>query len=129
MTGDQADSAQRNETIWVRELLEGGTPLDFNSGVTNTEDPTAYSAHPSCAPYLVLPPAVFENPPSEAPLYTGVQDYTDYDETRPFFPQYYDPADVARHLGGERLADLHRPDGPCADSSRSRPQGSPSRAT
>ena len=24
MTGDQADNAQRNETVWVRELLEGG---------------------------------------------------------------------------------------------------------
>jgi hypothetical protein len=94
MTGDQADSAQRNETIWVRELLEGGTPLNFNSGVTNTADPAAYSGHPTCTPYTLLPPAVFENPPSEAPLYTGVQDYTDYDETSPFFPQYYDPSDV-----------------------------------
>jgi hypothetical protein len=94
MTGDQADSAQRNETIWVRELLEGGTPLNFNSGVTDTADPAAYSGHPTCTPYTLLPPAVFENPPSEAPLYTGVQDYTDYDETSPFFPQYYDPSDV-----------------------------------
>jgi hypothetical protein len=97
MTGDQADSAQRNETVWVRELLEGGTPLDFNSGVTDTEDPSAYNptAHPSCAPYsLPPPPGGFENPPSEAPLYTGVQDYTDYDEGNVFLPQYYDPNDV-----------------------------------
>ena len=24
ITGDQADNQQRNETIWVRDLLEGG---------------------------------------------------------------------------------------------------------
>ena len=97
MTGDSADSAQRNETIWVRELLEGGEALDFNSGVTNTEDPDAYDPldHPSCAPYaLPPPPGGFENPPSEAPLYTGVQDYTDYVEGNILFPQYYDPSDV-----------------------------------
>jgi hypothetical protein len=97
VTGDQADSAQRNETIWTRELIEGGTPLDFNSGVTDTANPSAYNPtdHPSCAPYAVPPPlGGFENPPSEAPLYTGVQDYTDYDEGNVFVPQYYDPADV-----------------------------------
>jgi hypothetical protein len=97
VTGDQADSAQRNETIWTRELLEGGTPLNFNSGVTDTADPDAYNptAHPSCAPYsLPPPPGGFENPPSEAPLYTGVQDYTDYDEGNLLVPEYYDPSDV-----------------------------------
>ena len=96
-TGDQADSAQRNETVWVRELLEGGESLDFNSGVTNTADPDAYDPvdHPSCLPYaLPAPIGGFENPPSEAPLYTGVQDYTDYNEGNILLPQYYDPADV-----------------------------------
>ena len=38
ITGDHADNAQRNETDWVRELLEGGTPLNFNSGVTDPAD-------------------------------------------------------------------------------------------
>src|SRR4029453_17081416 len=97
LTGDQTDSAQRNEAIWVRQLLEGGTTLDPNSGVTDTQDPSAYdaTAHPSCAPYsLPPPPGGFENPPSEAPLYTGVQDYTDYDEGNVLLPQYYDPNDV-----------------------------------
>jgi hypothetical protein len=97
LTGDQTDSAQRNEAIWVRQLLEGGTTLDPNSGVTDTADPSAYNptAHPSCAPYsLPPPPGGFENPPSEAPLYTGVQDYTDYDEGNVLLPQYYDPNDV-----------------------------------
>ena len=40
VTGDQTDSAQRNEAIWVRELLEGGATLNFNSGVTNTGRPS-----------------------------------------------------------------------------------------
>jgi hypothetical protein len=97
VTGDQADSAQRNETIWVRELLEGGGPFNFNSGVTNTANPSAYdpTQHPSCAPYALPPPTGgFENPPSEAPLYTGVQDYTDYNPGNALIPQYYDPNDV-----------------------------------
>jgi uncharacterized repeat protein (TIGR01451 family) len=79
MTGDQADSAQRNETIWVRELLEGGQPLNFNSGIEHNLN---YSAeHPSCA--SVTPDA------AEAAAYTGVQDYEDYDESQT--PNYYDP--------------------------------------
>jgi hypothetical protein len=97
LTGDQTDSAQRNEAIWVRQLLEGGTTLNPNSGVTDTANPSAYNptAHPSCAPYsLPPPPGGFENPPSEAPLYTGVQDYTDYGEGNILLPQYYDPSDV-----------------------------------
>jgi hypothetical protein len=99
MTGDQADSAQRNETLWVRALLEGGNPQNFNSGVTDTANPSAYTAHPSCAPYLTPPPPPplpdpLDNRPSEAPLYTGVQDYTDYDEGNAFLPEYYDPSDV-----------------------------------
>jgi uncharacterized repeat protein (TIGR01451 family) len=85
MTGDQADSAQRNETIWVRELLEGGTALNFNSGSTTPGDydPTV---HPSCAGF---PPNAANR--AEALRYTGVQDYDDYDETQT--PLYYDPDD------------------------------------
>jgi hypothetical protein len=41
-TGDSADSQQRNETLWVRTLLEGGN-LNPNSGVSKT----TYS-HPLC---------------------------------------------------------------------------------
>jgi uncharacterized repeat protein (TIGR01451 family) len=79
MTGDQADNAQRNEMIWVRELLEGGDALNFNSGIKHD---TAYSLeHESCAAY---PPNA-----AEAKAYTGVQDYDDYDESQT--PLYYDP--------------------------------------
>jgi hypothetical protein len=75
-TGDSADSQQRNETEWVRTLLEGGT-LDPNSGI----DPSGY-AHPLCPP-VGVPGA------AEAAHYTGVQDYGDYVEgSNPYF---YDP--------------------------------------
>ncbi len=85
VTGDQADSVQRNEMIWVRELIEGGTPLDFNSGSTNADDYNA-TEHPTCAGF---PPTVANR--AEALRYTGVQDYDDYDETQT--PLYYDPDD------------------------------------
>jgi 3',5'-cyclic AMP phosphodiesterase CpdA len=75
-TGDSADSQQRNETEWVRTLLEGGS-LDPNSGI----DPSGY-AHPLCPP-VGVPGA------AEAARYTGVQDYDDYVEgSNPYF---YDP--------------------------------------
>jgi metallophosphoesterase (TIGR03767 family) len=75
-TGDSADSQQRNETEWVRTLLEGGT-LDPNSGI----DPTGYT-HPLCPPVGVPGEA-------EAAAYTGVQDYSDYAEG--LTPYFYDP--------------------------------------
>jgi uncharacterized repeat protein (TIGR01451 family) len=86
MTGDQADNQQRNETIWVRELLEGGRPLNFNSGSSDPADydPTKY---PSCAAYPPTPDHL-----AEAARYTGVQDFDDYDEGPN--PYYYDPDDV-----------------------------------
>jgi uncharacterized repeat protein (TIGR01451 family) len=86
LTGDNADNNQRNESVWVRELMEGGTPINFNSGST---DPTLYNDPvedllPGCGPVdpLTLP---------AEPVYTGVQDYDDYAEANP--PLYYDPDD------------------------------------
>jgi len=75
-TGDSADSQQRNETLWVRTLLEGGS-LNPNSGVNK-----ATYSHPLC-PNLFVPGA------AEAAKYTGVQDYDDYLEGP--FPEFYDP--------------------------------------
>ena len=52
MTGDQADNAQRNEFRWTRELIEGGSPLSFNSGVNDPDFAPvreAEPARPSCA--------------------------------------------------------------------------------
>ena len=82
MTGDQADNMQRNEILWTRELLEGGS-VNPNSGST---DPLDWDplAHPSCAAY---PPNAANL--AEAPKYTGVQDYSDYDEG--LNPYFYDP--------------------------------------
>jgi metallophosphoesterase (TIGR03767 family) len=78
VTGDSADSQQRNETLWVRTLLEGGA-LNPNSGVNKA----GYS-HLLC-PNLFVPGA------AEAARYTGVQDYQDYIEGP--FPEFYDPND------------------------------------
>ncbi|HYJ22735.1 MAG TPA: hypothetical protein VEW07_12025 [Solirubrobacterales bacterium] len=75
-TGDAADSQQRNETLWVRTLLEGGA-LNPNSGVNK-----ATYSHLLC-PNLLVPGA------AEAARYTGVQDYQDYIEGP--FPEFYDP--------------------------------------
>jgi metallophosphoesterase (TIGR03767 family) len=75
-TGDSADSQQLNEAEWVRTLLEGGT-LDPNSGI----DPTGYT-HSLCPP-VGVPGA------AEAARYTGVQDYSDYNEG--LSPYFYDP--------------------------------------
>jgi hypothetical protein len=85
LTGDNADSMQRNETRWVRELLEGLQPLNFNSGSQEPEDYDS-GTHPSCA---AVPPTP-ENL-AEAARYTGVQDYADYDEGAN--PYFYDPND------------------------------------
>ena len=75
-TGDSADSQQRNETLWVRTLLEGGN-FNPNSGVNK-----ATYSHPLC-PNLLVPGA------AEAARYTGIQDYDDYFEGP--FPEFYDP--------------------------------------
>jgi hypothetical protein len=76
-TGDAADSQQRNETLWVRTLMEGGL-LNPNSGIS----PDGY-LHQLC------PPGVPGG--SEPASYTGVQDYNDYFEGP--HPPFYDPND------------------------------------
>ena len=73
MTGDLADNMQRNETEWVRILLEGGT-LDPNSG-------TGDLAGTKCAGM----PGELDDPRN----YTGVADYSDYSPPNPI---HYDPA-------------------------------------
>ncbi len=75
-TGDSADNQQRNETLWVRTLLEGGA-LNPNSGVPKS----SYSN--ALCPNLLVPGA------AEAARYTGVQDYDDYVEGP--YPEFYDP--------------------------------------
>jgi 3',5'-cyclic AMP phosphodiesterase CpdA len=82
MTGDQSDSQLYDETVWVRQLIEGGTPLTPNSGVKGD-----YSG---CLPQnraeLLAREAAGEIPGE--PTYMGVQDYDDLGYQA---PDYYDP--------------------------------------
>ena len=85
ITGDQADNMQRNETLWTRALLEGGS-VDPNSGSQNPLDWSPLM-HPSCAAYTPTPANL-----AEAAKYTGVQDFDDYNPGPN--PYFYDPDDV-----------------------------------
>ncbi|HEX8742175.1 MAG TPA: hypothetical protein VF712_03485 [Thermoleophilaceae bacterium] len=80
MTGDLADNQQRNETEWVRTLLEGGL-LDPNSGTSDLSGT-------SCPPGTPL-----DDPRN----YTGVQDH---DDTPTDDPHYYDPDDPSGEAAG-----------------------------
>lgn len=83
-TGDSADSQQKNETEWVRTLLEGGS-LNPGSG-TATLDPACTALSAGIAD-LATPTA-----------YTGVQDFSDYAEGSQ--PVFYDPDDVKGSFAG-----------------------------
>lgn len=92
ITGDQADNNQRNEMVWVRDLLEGNGPTNFNSGLSaagDYADPGGLGA--SCALFVTQEGSA-ANAAAEGAAYTGVQDYDDY----PVAPNtyFYDPDDV-----------------------------------
>ena len=80
MTGDLADNMQRNETTWVRDLLEGG-PINPGSGTRDLSGTT-------CAGLPTSLISDFDNPSR----YTGVGDYDDY-AADSFM--YYDPESLA----------------------------------
>jgi 3',5'-cyclic AMP phosphodiesterase CpdA len=82
MTGDLADSMQRNETEWVRTLLEGGA-IDPGSGTTDLSG-TYCEGLPS--PETLI--SDFDDPSR----YTGVGDYDDYAVDS---LMYYDPESPA----------------------------------
>ena len=91
ITGDQADNMQRNEILWTRALLEGGS-LEPNSGSARLR-PTGIRSRIRAAP-ATRPP----RPTAPRPRrYTGVQDYADYDEG--LNPYFYDPTNAKRPLG------------------------------
>jgi metallophosphoesterase (TIGR03767 family) len=80
-TGDNADSMQYNENVWVRQLLEGGQPLSPNSGVKSN-----YNECSSISDAALTLRDFFGEP--NEPIYTGVQDFRDQSaDTRSF----YDP--------------------------------------
>jgi metallophosphoesterase (TIGR03767 family) len=82
MTGDLADSMQRNETDWVLRLLEGG-PINPGSG---TRDLSGTYCEGLPSPETAI--SDFDDPSR----YTGVGDYDDY-ATDSFL--YYDPESLA----------------------------------
>jgi len=82
LTGDHSDNQQQNEALWVRQLIEGGTPLTPNSGVK--------SDYSKCRPENKAELQTRETAgqiPDE-PTYMGVQDYDDLGYQA---PDYYDP--------------------------------------
>jgi metallophosphoesterase (TIGR03767 family) len=82
LTGDHADNQQHNEAVWVRQLIEGGTPLTPNSGIKSD-----YSeCRPENQAELVARETAGEIP--DEPTYMGVQDYDDLGFKA---PDYYDP--------------------------------------
>ena len=82
LTGDQSDNQQYNETLWVRQLIEGGAPLTPNSGIKGD-----YSeCRPTNRAELLAREATGEIP--DEPTYMGVQDYDDLGFPA---PDYYDP--------------------------------------
>ncbi len=82
LTGDHADNQQHNEAVWVRQLIEGGTPLTPNSGIKSD-----YSeCRPENQAELVARETAGEIP--DEPTYMGVQDYDDLGFQA---PDYYDP--------------------------------------
>jgi hypothetical protein len=77
LTGDNSDNQQTNETLWVRQLLEGER-VDPNSG-------RRVNDYAECGP--VGQAALLAKGVPPEPTYVGVQDYSDY------FPahDFYDP--------------------------------------
>ena len=66
-TGDISDSQQYNETLWNRQLIEGGT-IDPGSGVA----PPTPGSTPLCPTGLTIRDS------ADPGLYTGVQDRADW---------------------------------------------------
>jgi metallophosphoesterase (TIGR03767 family) len=83
-TGDQSDNQQLNETVWVRQLIDGGTRLDPNSGVR--------SDYSQCTPEARAALALREQSGAlpDEPVYTGVADHDDHAFGG---AGYYDPDD------------------------------------
>jgi metallophosphoesterase (TIGR03767 family) len=82
LTGDQSDNQQYNETVWVRQLIEGGTPLTPNSGLKGDYN----ECTPTSRAELLARETSGELP--DEPTYMGVQDYDDLGFQA---PDYWDP--------------------------------------
>jgi hypothetical protein len=91
LTGDQADNQHLNETVWVRDLLEGNGPLNFNSGLSQAADYANPASLGSSCTAFVAQEGGAAGAAAEGAKYTGVQDYDDYPIGGPVTPLYYDP--------------------------------------
>ena len=89
ITGDQADNNQRNEMVWVRDLLEGNGPINFNSGLSNAGDYADPGSLGASCPLFVTQEGGAAGAAAEGAAYTGVQDYDDYPVAGNTY--YYDP--------------------------------------
>jgi hypothetical protein len=90
VTGDQSDNQQYNETLWVRQLIEGGSPLTPNSGIK--------SDYAECPPTdkLELQTRETAGQIPDEPTYMGVQDYDDLGYKS---PEYWDPDEGTTYHG------------------------------
>jgi hypothetical protein len=94
ITGDQADNMQRNETVWVRDILEGGKSMTFNTGLSSPGDyANPLSLGASC-PAFVAAEGGAAGAAAEGAAYTGVQDVDDYPVDPGANLAYWDPDDV-----------------------------------
>ena len=88
LTGDNSDNQQYNETVWVRQLIEGGVPITPNSGIQDADPPA--ERYTECTPASQAELIARETAgdiPAE-PTYMGVQDYDDLGFEA---PDYWDP--------------------------------------
>ncbi len=92
ITGDQADNMQRNEMVWVRDILEGNGPTNFNSGLSNAADYANPADLGASCPAFVVQEGGAAGAAAEGALYTGVQDYSDYPVAGDTY--FYDPDNV-----------------------------------
>lgn len=99
-TGDLADNQQRNETGWVRGILDGGTIDPFSGKAISASNPCS-SATPEQVAAL--------NQAVATRTYIGVQDYGDYPGVTPAtrYGGFWDP-DRAAPAGGALYAAFPR---------------------
>ena len=97
MTGDQADNMQRNETVWVRDLLEGGTTINFNSGLTDPATTPTRSLGASCPAFVAAEDGAASAAPRRAP--TRASRTTTTTRSSPAEPRVLRPRRRPRRVG------------------------------
>ena len=91
-TGDISDSQQYNETLWNRQLMEGGT-VSPGSGINPA---SSIDSNPLCPSATIAEVGGMKDSATPAD-YTGVQDRDDWPGAQEFY--FYDPDDPNPTLG------------------------------